>query len=75
MPFDLSKYLVIGVSSRALFDLTKEDALFRAKGLAAYSRYQIEQEDDTLSPGTAFPLVRAILALNALVPGKRKAEA
>lgn len=74
MAFDLSQYLVIGVSSRALFDLSHEDALFRTEGLAAYSQHQIEHEKDVLRPGTAFPLIRAILALNALVPGKRKAE-
>jgi 5'-nucleotidase len=72
--FDFTKYLVIGVSSRALFDLTLEDEIFRTRGLIAYSEHQIAFEEDPLKPGTAFPLVRAILALNALVPGKRKAE-
>ncbi|MBL0937891.1 MAG: 5'-nucleotidase [Gemmatimonadaceae bacterium] len=74
MPYDLSQYLVIGVSSRALFDLSIEDEIFRAQGLSEYSRYQIEHEYDLLRPGAAFPLVSAILALNALAPGKRKAE-
>lgn len=74
MPFDLSRYLVIGVSSRALFDLAKEDQIFLNEGLQAYSKYQTDHENDVLPPGAAFPLVSAILALNDIVPGKRKAE-
>jgi 5'-nucleotidase len=64
MPVDLSGSLVIGISSRALFDLRREDALFVSAGLAAYRRDQREREDELLPPGTAFPLVRALLRLN-----------
>jgi len=74
MPYDFSKYLVIGISSRALFDLSAEHRIFETDGLEAYAKYQLEREDDPLSPGSGFPLVRAILALNDLVPGKRKTE-
>jgi 5'-nucleotidase len=74
MPIDLSHYLVIGVSSRALFDLTYEDRLFHSDGLRAYTEYTIAHESDLLQPGAAFPLVSAILALNSIVPEKRKAE-
>ena len=74
LPYDFSEYLVIGVSSRALFDLSVEDELFRRDGLKAYIAYQLAHEDDILQPGAAFPLVKAILGLNQLVPGKRKAE-
>jgi len=74
MPYDLSEYLVIGVSSRALFDLSAEDAIFRGDGLEAYIAHQLAHEDEVLAPGAAFPLVRAILDLNKPVPGKRKAE-
>lgn len=74
MPVDLSKYLVIGISSRALFDLEKENELFIREGLAAYSKYQVDNEDEVLGPGAAFPLVRALLNLNQLFGGKRKAE-
>ncbi len=65
MAVDLSKTLVIGISSRALFDLREEDALFQSEGLDAYRHHQLEREDEILAPGTAFPLVRAMLALNA----------
>lgn len=65
MPLKLDNKLVIGVSSRALFDLEAENAIFENDGLAAYSQYQLEHEDDVLQPGTAFPLVKALQKLNA----------
>jgi 5'-nucleotidase len=65
---DLANCLVIGMSSRALFDLRREDALFVAAGLDAYRVEQLEREDQILPPGTGFPLARAMLALN--VPGE-----
>jgi 5'-nucleotidase len=74
MPVNLDEYLVIGVSSRALFDLSYEDAIYRQKSLAAYKDHQVENEHRILDPGAGFPLIRAILNLNKLVPGKRKAE-
>ena len=56
--------LVIGISSRALFDLGQSHAIFEAKGLQAYADYQMRHEDRYLKPGVAFPLVRKLLALN-----------
>jgi 5'-nucleotidase len=56
--------LVIGISSRALFDLRASHELFNAKGLEIYSKYQVANEDAYLEPGVAFPLVRKLLALN-----------
>jgi len=73
MATDLGKLLVIGISSRALFDLREEDALFEREGLDAYRREQVAREDEILAPGTAFPLVRALLGLNA-PDGPRLAE-
>lgn len=64
MPFDLSKVLVVGISSRALFDLEEENRVFEEQGLEAYSEYQLQREDDVLQKGTAFPLVQALLKLN-----------
>lgn len=60
----LKERLVIGISSRALFDLEKENALFEERGLEVYAHYQIEHEDEKLYPGTAFPLVKALLEIN-----------
>jgi len=57
--------LVIGISSRALFDLQKSHEVFEAQGLEAYLDYQVAREDEMLEPGVAFPLVRKLLALNS----------
>ncbi len=65
MALSLDDKLVIGVSSRALFDLEEENRIFEEQGLEAYSKYQTEHENDILKPGTAFPLVKALQKLNA----------
>jgi 5'-nucleotidase len=57
--------LVIGISSRALFDLEDSHRVFEEAGRQAYCDYQIEHEQDILEPGVAFALVRKLLALNA----------
>ncbi|MDE6747742.1 MAG: 5'-nucleotidase [Lachnospiraceae bacterium] len=68
MSYDLENRLVVGVSSRALFDLSCENQIFEADGVDAYCRYQVEHEDEILQPGPGFPLIRALLNLNNL-PG------
>lgn len=74
MAYGLENKLVIGVSSRALFDLTKENALFEEKGVESYRTYQIEHEEEVLKPGPGFSLVKALLALNKLPGGKERIE-
>jgi len=64
MPYELSNKLVVGISSRALFDLDESDEVFRREGLAAYRRFQREHENDILEPGTAMPLIRGLLAID-----------
>ena len=59
--------LVVGISSRALFDLQEADLVFRESGLRAYARYQIQHENDPLAPGDAFALVKKLLHLNVLL--------
>lgn len=66
MAYDLENRLVVGVSSRALFDLTYENTIFESDGVEAYCRYQIEHENDILRPGPGFPLIKALLNLNNL---------
>lgn len=39
MPYDLSKPLVIGISSRALFNLEEENRIFEQQGVKAYEEY------------------------------------
>lgn len=64
MPPDPSPTLVVAVSSRALFDLEEENALFEQSGTLAYEAHQVGHEHEALNPGPGFPLVRALLRLN-----------
>lgn len=74
MAINLSDYLVIGISSRALFDLDKENEIFEQQGLDEYSKYQLQNEQNVLLPGVGFRLIKSILGINDFVKGKRKAE-
>lgn len=74
MAYNLRDYLVIAVSSRALFELSEENQIFQSQGLEAYSKYQLDNEDKILKPGIAFSLIKSILKLNTLVKGKRRTE-
>lgn len=74
MGLDLKNCLVVGISSRALFDLEQENEIFESEGLEAYIRYQLEHEDEVLDPGTGFHLIRALLELNRLVDQRRLIE-
>ena len=64
MAVDLSEILVVGVSSRALFNLEKENEIFNKHNIKAYRKYQLEHENDILEQGTAFPLIESLLRLN-----------
>ena len=66
MSFDLSQTLVIGVSSRALFDLEHENSIYQQQSIAAYRSHQLANEQTLLNKGTAFHLVEALLGLNKL---------
>ena len=56
--------LTIAVSSRALFHMEDGNAIWETKGQDAFNAYMREKENEPLRPGTAFPLVRKLLALN-----------
>lgn len=68
MAYDLEKKLVIGISSRALFDMSLENEIFEKEGVEAFREYQIAHENECLKPGPGFPLVKALLNINKL-PG------
>jgi 5'-nucleotidase len=75
MPLDLSRTLVVGISSTALFDLEAADQMFqelkaedREKAIERYRTYMQEREDEPLEPGTGLPLVKALLQLNEHTP-------
>lgn len=64
MGYQLDGKLVIGISSRALFDLEEANHIYETQGLAAYQAYQIENEQIPLRRGSGFPIVQALLKLN-----------
>ena len=74
MAYDLSNYLVIGISSRALFDLSVENEIYETQGLEAYCKYQLEHENDILKPGTGYALIEAMLKINQIDAAKRRTE-
>lgn len=71
MPVTLENCLVIGISSRALFDLDEENYIYEEQGLKAYSDYQLEHERDILKPGSGFALTKALLKLNEVMKERR----
>lgn len=64
MPLDLSEILVVGVSSRSLFNLEKKNEIFKLEGISGFRKYQLQHENEMLQPGTAFHLVQNLLSLN-----------
>ncbi len=66
--------LVVAISSRALFDLDESHRIFETEGKEAFCHYQIEREDEMLSPGVAFRLVKKLLALNQKFKGSQLVE-
>lgn len=74
MAFSLDNLLVIGISSRALFDLEAEEKIFQEQGLDVYRQHQLEHENAILKEGAGFSLVKALLKLNTLTPSHRLVE-
>ena len=66
MAINFSDALVIGVSTRALFDLEEENKVFDEQGIEGFRAYQLEREDEPLLPGTAYHLVNSLLQLNKI---------
>ena len=55
--------VVVGISTRALFDLNTENQIFEENGLDAFFNYQREHESKAPAPGLALPLAKALLGL------------
>jgi 5'-nucleotidase len=72
MPVDLSQTLVVGVSSRALFDMEDANRVYETDGVQAYAQYQMEHVDEILPPGAGFALIQALLHLNLQTAKPRK---
>ncbi len=64
MPKKLPHKLVVSISSRALFDLDESHQVYEQEGIEAYSSYQIQHENEPLKPGSAFRMIKKLLALN-----------
>jgi len=58
---------VVGISSRALFDLDDSHKVYTEQGLEAYAQYQMAREDVPLKPGVAFDLCKKFLNINELL--------
>ena len=66
--------LIIGISSRALFNLDDSHKIFEKEGVDAYKEHQILNEDKILNPGNAFGLVKKILDINNLYESNDRVE-
>ena len=71
MALNLENTLVIGISATALFDLSKEDELFKKEfkkhpqsAIARYREDMFKNENLPLEEGIGFPLIKALLGLN-----------
>ncbi len=74
MAYPIDKKLVVGISSNALFDLTKEDNLFKEKGLDAYRQYQNDNKGEVLPKGVAFPFIKRFLQINDVYKEEQPVE-
>ena len=70
MALDLSEILVIGVSTRALFNLENENEVYKNQGIEAFRQFQLENEEELLEPGAAFYLIQSLLELNKIADKK-----
>ncbi len=66
MPYPIERKLVVGISSNALFNLQKEDEIFRNEGLEAYKNYQVENRSKKIEKGPAFPFIKRFLNINSV---------
>lgn len=66
MSIELNEQLIIAISSRALFNLDESHHVFETEGIDAYLAYQMARENEILSPGVAFSLVKKLLGLKHL---------
>ncbi|QYS89649.1 5'-nucleotidase [Flavobacterium davisii] len=54
MSLNFAEILVIGVSTRALFNLETENQIFDTQGIEAFRDYQLQHEDEILEPRNSF---------------------
>jgi 5'-nucleotidase len=64
MAASLDNKLVVAISSRALFNLEEENAIFESGDPKAYMQLQLDRLDQPARPGIAFSLIKKLLAFN-----------
>jgi 5'-nucleotidase len=64
MASSLGNKLVVAISSRALFNLEEENAIFETGDPKAYMQLQLDRLDQPARPGIAFSLIKKLLAFN-----------
>jgi 5'-nucleotidase len=74
VPYPIDSKLVVAIASSALFDLSDSDRVYRERGVDEYRRYQRDNENVTLAPGVAFPLIARLLRLNGSDESDRPVE-
>ncbi|MDP3442665.1 MAG: 5'-nucleotidase [Ignavibacteria bacterium] len=74
MPYPIEKKLVVGVSSSALFNLEKEEAIFSNQGPEAFDQYQVDNKMNILEKGVALPFVQRFLNINKHYPEEQPVE-
>lgn len=68
MAYPIEKKLVVGISSTALFDFSKEHSIYLNEGLEAFRLYQKDHRSNVPPPGAAFPFIKRLLHLNKIFP-------
>lgn len=72
MAVDFSNTLIVAISATALFDLSKSEQYLLqllqqrpTEAIKAFRDYMVERENDPLSIGAGYPLIKALLNLNS----------
>jgi 5'-nucleotidase len=74
MPYPIENKLVVGVTSTALFDFSKEHSIFVTEGLEAFRAFQADHRAEIPAPGAAFPFIKRLLNLNKVFPDQSPVE-
>jgi 5'-nucleotidase len=72
--YPIEKKLVVGISTTALFDLEKEDEIFRNGGVEKFKLYEYEHKNDIIGKGLAFPFVKRFLNINNVFSEQKPVE-
>lgn len=74
MAYPIENKLVVGITSTALFDFSKEHEIFEREGLEAFRNYQSKHRNKIPMPGAAFPFIKRLLHLNKVFPEQSPVE-